>query len=104
MFDAIPGGDKGDFDKLFAKAEEPAKDLLRKMLAWDPEERVSIEDALNHPYMADLHYPPDEPTTNPVSAFDFDFELYDLSTDETRQLIYDEIMLYHSSKAQKKYI
>jgi len=54
------------------------------MLAWDPEEWISIADSLKHPYMKDLHYPPDEPTTTPVSAFDFDFELYDLSTEETK--------------------
>jgi len=89
---------------MFAPYDRNAVDLLKKMLLWDPEERISIEDALKHPYMVDLHYPPDEPTTNPVSSFDFDFELYDLSTEETKELLFEEIMLYHSSSAQKKYI
>lgn len=59
---------------------------------------------MKHPFLADLHYAPDEPTANPVSPFDFDFEKYDLSIEEQKELIHEEILLYHSSKAQKKYI
>ena len=84
---------------MFKEFDPNAQDLLKQMLAWDPEDRISIENSLKHPYMADLHYPPDEPTTTPVSAFDFDFELYDLSTEETKKLLYEEIQLYHSAKA-----
>lgn len=39
-----------------------------------------------------------------MSAFDFDFEKYDLTIAQTREEIYEEIMLYHSTKAQKKYL
>ena len=77
---------------------------MKKMLLWDPEERISIDAALKHPFMKDLHYEEDEPTTKPVNAFDFDFELYDLETSETKKLLYDEIRLYHSSRAQEEYI
>ncbi len=48
------------------------------MLVFDPNKRISVEDALSHPYLAELHFPDDEPTTVPVSYFDFDFEIYDL--------------------------
>jgi mitogen-activated protein kinase 1/3 len=74
------------------------------MLRYNPVERITIEEALNHEFIGDLHYEPDEPTTVPVSAFDFDFELFDLSIEEQKSLIHDEIMLYHSRKAQKKYV
>ena len=65
--------------------------------------RITVKEALVHDYIGELHLEEDEPTTVPVSAFDFDFEIYDLSIDDQRKLIYDEIMLYHSRKAQKKY-
>jgi serine/threonine protein kinase len=102
----LEGKEKGDFSKVFIELadEKDAISLLKKMLRYDPEKRISIEKALQHPFLADLHYPPDEPTTKPVSPFDFDFEKYDLSIEETKELIHDEIQLYHSSKAQKKYI
>ena len=96
--------DHGDFEGTFSSWEPVAVDLLRKMLRYNPVERITIEDALNHEFIGDLHYEPDEPTTVPVSAFDFDFELYDLSIEEQKSLIQEEIMIYHSRKAQKKYV
>ena len=105
VFAAIPGTEtSGSFNTTFADCNQDGVDLLKKMLHWDPEERISINDALKHPYMKDLHFEDDEPTTNPVNPFDFDFELYDLDTSETKKLLYDEILLYHSSKAQSQYI
>jgi serine/threonine protein kinase len=48
------------------------------MLAFDPNKRITVEEALAHPYLTELHCPEDEPTTEHVSAFDFDFEIYEL--------------------------
>jgi len=39
-----------------------------------------------------------------VSAYDFDFEKYSLSKEDFKDLIYDEIMLYHSDEAALSYI
>jgi len=49
------------------------------MLTFDPKRRITVEEALAHPYLAALHCPDDEPTTTPVSAYDFEFEIYDLT-------------------------
>ena len=57
-----------------------------------------------HPYLSALHFPDDEPTTNLVSAFDFDFEKFSLTKEDFKDLIYEEIMLYHSDDAAVKYI
>ncbi len=54
--------------------------------------------------MAQLHFPDDEPTTDPVSAFDFDFEIYSLKKEDYKDLIYDEIMLYHDEEMVKEYL
>ena len=74
------------------------------MLTYDPDERITVEQALSHPYLKQLHFPDDEPTTEPVSAFDFDFETYSLSKEDFKDLMYDEIMLYHSDEAAFAYI
>ena len=66
------------------------------MLKYDPEERITITDALSHPYLAQLHFPDDEPVSAPMCAYDFDFEKFSLSKDDYKELIYEEIMLYHS--------
>lgn len=54
--------------------------------------------------MADLHYPDDEPSCTPVSAFDFDFDLYSFSTNDYKDLIYEEIMLYHDEETAALYL
>lgn len=40
--------------------------------------------------MKELHYPDDEPIRDPVNAFDFDFEIYDMTGEELKELIYEE--------------
>ena len=95
----LPKREGKDFDQLFKGGNPEAIDLLKKMLTYDPDDRITVEQALEHPYLKQLHYPDDEPTTQPVSAFDFDFEKYSLSKEDFKDLMYDEIMLYHEDEA-----
>ena len=46
------------------------------MLVFDPKQRITVDEALAHPYMERLHFAEDEPVGEPVKDFDFDFELY----------------------------
>ena len=39
-----------------------------------------------------------------MSAFDFDFEIYSLRKEDYKDLIYDEIMLYHDEDRVKEYM
>lgn len=94
-----------DFNELFKGwPNHDAIDLLKKMLTFDPEKRISIEGALSHPYMKNLHFVDDEPIGEPVSRFDFDFELYSLKTPEYKELILEEIQLYHDETAVNNYL
>jgi mitogen-activated protein kinase 1/3 len=36
------------------------------MLIFDPKKRITIDEALKHPYLKELHYPDDEPIREPV--------------------------------------
>jgi serine/threonine protein kinase len=49
-----------------------AIDLLRRMLVFHPEQRITVEEALEHAYLADLHGQMDEPVCNVL--FDFEYE------------------------------
>jgi serine/threonine protein kinase len=94
-----------DFNELFKACKNPdAIDLLKKMLVFDPEKRITVTEALAHPYMAKYHDPEDEPAGEPVSAHDFDYELYSLKTSEYKELLYEEIKLYHNEEAVKHYL
>lgn len=92
------------FNKRFENCPPVAVDLLKKMLTFDPKKRITVEDALGHAYLAALHCPDDEPVTTAVSAYDFEFEIYDLKRDDYKDLLYEEVMLYQSEEKIQEYL
>ncbi|KAI2805966.1 Mitogen-activated protein kinase 14 [Blomia tropicalis] len=81
--------EKKNFKHEFKNANEHAVDLLEKMLELDYEKRLTAEQALKHPYLADYADPNDEPTSEP---FDDSFEDTNLTVQEWKKLIYNEIL------------
>lgn len=49
-------------ETLFKDASPEALDLLTKLLKFDASKRITIEEALAHPYLKELHCPTDEVT------------------------------------------
>ncbi len=66
-----------------------AIDLLDKFLQFDPSLRITVEEALAHPYLESYHDIEDEPLHDTI--FDFSFESIN-SMDEMRKLIASEIV------------
>ncbi|XP_060072665.1 mitogen-activated protein kinase 7-like [Ylistrum balloti] len=85
------------WNSLFPKASKKALDLLGKMLVLHPGDRISVDNALNHPYLNKYHDPDDEPICLPT--FNFDFENEEMTTTKLRNIIYKEIMDYHEPKS-----
>ena len=84
-------------------APPEAIDLLSKLLTYDPSERLTAAEMLQHPFFAE--YNPLSDTSivwksPPIKYYDFEFEAYSLSTDILKQLIVDEIILSHSKEAR----
>jgi mitogen-activated protein kinase 1/3 len=75
--------------KQFPTATPEAVDLLGKMLQIHPKKRITVDDALRHPFLAQLHSPDDEPTAK--SAFDFGFEDEKLHRVRLQELIWQEV-------------
>ena len=50
------------FRSLFPEANPKAIDLMEKMLQFDPRKRITVEEALKHPYLAALHDASAEPS------------------------------------------
>jgi len=48
---SLPKRSGQDFNELFKDANKKAIDLLKKMLTYDPAERISVTEALAHPYL-----------------------------------------------------
>ncbi|KAG9349986.1 hypothetical protein JZ751_026339 [Albula glossodonta] len=81
---------------LYPQAEPSALDLLAAMLRFDPRERISVTQALAHPYLAKYHDPDDEPIC--VPAFDFEFDKLPLSREQIKEAILEEIQDFHQRK------
>jgi len=91
---SLPFKKKVPFRTLFPKTSDLALDLLEKLLAFNPVKRITVEEALKHPYLEPYHDPEDEPTAPPIPEefFDFDKHKDNLSKEQLKQLIYQEIM------------
>ncbi|KYO26361.1 hypothetical protein Y1Q_0013899 [Alligator mississippiensis] len=74
--------------KLFPKADPKALDLLDKMLTFNPNKRITVEEALAHPYLEQYYDPSDEPVAE--EPFTFDMELDDLPKERLKELIFAE--------------
>jgi len=82
--------------KLYPKANPEALDLLEKMLVFDPSKRITVEGALDHPYMESLHNEDDEPDAEEVEVFSFDFEAEkNLTKERLQELIFTEMCPFH---------
>lgn len=90
----LPFRKKTPFAQLFADANPLAIDLLENLLTFNPAKRILVEAALNHPYLKLYHDPEDEPIAEkiPEDFFDFDKKKDELSIDELKRMLYDEIM------------
>lgn len=87
----LPFMPKKPFPSLFPNANPDALDLLDKMLAFDPSSRISVDQALEHPYLHIWHDASDEPDC--PTTFNFDFEVVD-EVGDMRRMILDEVMRF----------
>jgi serine/threonine protein kinase len=83
--------------RLYPHATPAAIDFLERMLLFNPNKRMSMDEALKHPFLAKHHKPAEEPTSAP---FDFEFGRQKLNTQsELKRAILQEIESYHGPAA-----
>ncbi|KAK9678392.1 hypothetical protein RND81_11G208300 [Saponaria officinalis] len=77
--------------RLFPGSDPLALDLMCKMLTFDPRKRITVDEALEHPYLSEL-YDPDLFQPAPYK-FDLDMDC-GIGVDKIRTLIWGEMLLY----------
>jgi len=86
---SLPKTQKIPFSELYPNANPLALDLLEKLLKFDPAERITVEEALAHPYLEAYHDVEDEPSHEKL--FDFSFEALD-SIEDMKRMITEEVL------------
>jgi len=85
----LPDKPRIPFHQQFPKTPATALDLLSKMLKIHPKKRITVYEALKHPFLAPLHCPDEEPVAE--RPFDFSFENDVLNRVRLQELIWEEI-------------
>ncbi|XP_019055896.1 PREDICTED: mitogen-activated protein kinase 15-like isoform X2 [Nelumbo nucifera] len=83
------------FSQKFPNADPLALRLLERMLAFEPKDRPTAEEALADPYFRGLAKVEREPSAQPVTKMEFEFERRRITKEDVRELIYREILEYH---------
>uniref|UniRef100_A0A7C8ZJQ7 mitogen-activated protein kinase n=1 Tax=Opuntia streptacantha TaxID=393608 RepID=A0A7C8ZJQ7_OPUST len=91
------------FSQKFPHADPLALRLLERMLAFEPKDRPTAEEALADPYFKGLAKVEREPSAQPVTKMEFEFERRRVTKEDVRELIYREILEYHP-KMLKEYL
>lgn len=96
---SLPFKPKIPWDKLYGNADPNALDLLDKMLTFNPNKRIGVEDALAHPYLEQYYDPADEPIAE--EPFRFSMELDDLPKETLKKYIFEETLLFKHKSNQE---
>lgn len=104
-----PHKDGIPFDRLFSDDYFPpdsqqyeqlnslnARDLLSKMLVIDPRYRMTVDEALKHPYI-NLWFKDDEVNGPPPATYDDSTEADELTVQQWKQLIFNEVKDYETN-------
>jgi serine/threonine protein kinase len=84
---------KVPLSSIYPRATASCLDLLEKMLIFDPRKRITIVEALQHPYLTTVKDPNLEKTC-PI-PFDFGFENCELTKKKLQELIFEDVCHFH---------
>uniref|UniRef100_A0A2N9ISP5 mitogen-activated protein kinase n=1 Tax=Fagus sylvatica TaxID=28930 RepID=A0A2N9ISP5_FAGSY len=86
----LPSHPRQSLATVFQHINPLAIDLIEKMFIFDPTKRITVEEALAHPYLARLHDVADEPVC--PEPFSFEFEQQPLGVEQMKDMIYQEAL------------
>ncbi|KAI6242493.1 Protein kinase domain-containing protein [Aphelenchoides fujianensis] len=85
---AQPHREKQPLSRRYPLAELRALELIDRMLTFDPQKRVTVDEALAHPYLKQYHDPDDEPICE--QPFTAEVEFDHLPVHELKRRIFEE--------------
>jgi mitogen-activated protein kinase 1/3 len=85
---SLPFQTRVPFETIFPDADPRGLDLLSRLLTFNPTMRITVDDALAHPYFEQYYDPDDEPVAE--HPFEFEMELDDLPKATLKEMIFSE--------------
>jgi hypothetical protein len=92
---------KKDWNTLFHDVDPDFIPLLKGLLDYDPERRLSAEDALKLPIFVGVECPSHAPLD--IAFIEFEFENYKLGKNIFKELIQDEVLIYRKNGARRQW-
>ncbi|XP_028967706.1 mitogen-activated protein kinase ERK-A-like [Galendromus occidentalis] len=89
---SLPAKPKISWTRLYPSADSSTLDILAKLLTFNPVKRITVEEALAHPYLEQYYDPADEPVAG--TPFTAEMEIDNLPRETIKKLMFDEIRLY----------
>lgn len=96
--DAFPPRSRIDLHQLYPGAGDEANDLLGRILVFNPYFRITVDEALGHPFFKKVRKP--EKEINSTIHIEIDFEKEHLDRKRLRQLFLEEVEQFRILKAQ----
>jgi mitogen-activated protein kinase 15 len=90
MLESLPSTRQKSYHATFPGASEQAIDFLKRLLVFNPKKRLSVDQALRHPYVAQFHNSDEEPTCPRPIRICID-DNHKFSIREYRERLYREI-------------
>eukprot|EP01083_Nonionella_stella_P081987 226172_1 len=103
----FPPTPRVDWAHLYPNAHKNSIDLLDQMLQFSPSKRITVQDALKHKYLEQLHDAEDEPVANFKFDMKFEQEFKDNTVEisKTKQVLERELHWFQEFQNQRtKYL
>jgi len=101
MLETLPDSEPRPLSSLFPNADEDALDLLHKLLMFNPNKRITAEEALAHPYLSQFHVPEEEIVCTKAIEIPIN-DNEKCTVDEYRDKLYQNIIKVNVEKKEKR--
>ncbi|CAK9073859.1 Mitogen-activated protein kinase 3 (AtMPK3) (MAP kinase 3) [Durusdinium trenchii] len=92
FIESLPPAPARDPASCFSEVAPSALEFLSATLRFDPEQRVSVPEALTLSYVSQLYCPEDEPVRGPLDTSDFEFERRKINIRALREELWLEVL------------